>query len=91
MAVRAGAGDEKGVGQSGGGGSGEIAFESAAQGVDLSVREMGDVGNGPGFDFAVEAEGLAEENGGRGGAVGDGGDVHAYIIHVDNRYYKHIN
>jgi hypothetical protein len=37
--------------------------------------EMRDVGDGAGLDFAVEAIGLAEEKGGRGVAVGYGGDL----------------
>jgi hypothetical protein len=41
---------------------------------------MGEIGEGAVADLAVAAEGLAEEDGGRGVAVGDGGDVHAYII-----------
>src|ERR1700683_1645445 len=41
---------------------------------------MSDVGEGARFDFAVLAIGFAEENGGRGLAVGNGGDVHAYIV-----------
>ena len=41
---------------------------------------MREIGEGAVEDFAVLAEGFAEEDGGRGVAVGDGGDVHAYII-----------
>ena len=43
---------------------------------------MGEVGEGAVADLAVEAERFAEENGGRGAAVGDGGDVHAYMIRL---------
>jgi hypothetical protein len=42
---------------------------------------MGEVGEGAVADLAVEAEGLAEEDGRRGVAVGHGGHVHVYIIH----------
>jgi hypothetical protein len=41
---------------------------------------MSDVGDGASLDFAVETIGFAKEDGGRGTAVGYGGDVHAYII-----------
>ena len=41
---------------------------------------MSDVGDGARLDFAVEAIGFAEEDGGRGVAVGNGGDVQAYIL-----------
>ena len=41
---------------------------------------MSDVGDGASLDFAVEAVGFAEEDGGRGVAVGYGGYIHAYII-----------
>jgi hypothetical protein len=45
---------------------------------------MSDVGDGARLDFAVEAIGFAEEDGGRGVAVGYGGDVHAYrILRID--------
>jgi hypothetical protein len=42
--------------------------------------ELREVGQGTRFDLAVFAVGFAEEDGGRGVAIGDGGDVHAYII-----------
>jgi hypothetical protein len=41
---------------------------------------MREVGQGTRFDLAVFAVGFAEEDGGRGVAIGDGGHVHAYII-----------
>jgi hypothetical protein len=41
---------------------------------------MGEVGEGAVADLAAETEGLAEEDGGRGVAVGHGGDVHVYIV-----------
>jgi hypothetical protein len=52
---------------------------------------MGDVGEGAGLDVAVFAVGFAEEDGGRGVAVGDGGHVHAYIISHQMHKYKHRN
>jgi hypothetical protein len=41
---------------------------------------MREVGEGAVADLAVETKGLAEEDSGRGVAVGDVGDVHAYIL-----------
>ena len=52
---------------------------------------MGDVGEGACLDFAVFAVGFAEEDGGRGVAIRDGGHVHAYIIRIYMRQYKHNN
>ena len=49
---------------------------------------MSDVGDGASFDFAFEAIGFAEEDGGRGVAIGHGGDVHAYIIWQYNKNNK---
>jgi hypothetical protein len=83
MAVRQGAGDVEGVRQRGGEDS-QRAGQCQAEGVNLMRSEMSDVGDGARLDSAVEAIGFAEEDGGRGVAVGYGGDVHAYIIlHVD--------
>jgi hypothetical protein len=48
---------------------------------------MGDIGEGAVVDLAVESERLAEEDGGRGVAIGDGGHIHAYIISI---YYMEI-
>ena len=81
MAVRPGAGDAETIRQRGGGGS-QRTGEGEAEGFNLTSAEMSDVGEGAGFDFAVLAIGFAEEDGGRGVAVGDGGHVHAYIIHA---------
>jgi hypothetical protein len=83
MAVRAGADDVESLRERGADGSG--AFQDGAEGVELSGRPMGNVGEGTVADFAVKPKGLAEENGGRGVAVGDGGYVHAYIL---SQYYR---
>ena len=74
MAVGQGADDVKGVmeGDVGGGG----AFEEAAQGVNEVGREFGEVGKGAFSDLAVFPEGLAQEDGGRGVAVGDDVYIH---------------
>ena len=57
-----------------------MAGESAAEGFDLGGAEMSDIGDGAGLDLAGFAVRFAEENGGRGIAIGHGGDVHAYHI-----------
>jgi len=79
MAMRQGAGDVEGVGQRGRGGS-QRAGQGQAEDFNLLRDEMSDVGDGASLDFAVETIGFAKEDGGRGAAVGYGGDVHAYII-----------
>jgi hypothetical protein len=79
MAVREGPGDEEGVRQ-GSGGDRKGASQGPAESVHLMRGEMSDVGDRASLDFAVEAIGFAEEDGGRGVAIGHGGDIHAYII-----------
>src|SRR5882724_2501641 len=79
MAVRQGPRDEEGLRQRGEGASQRVG-QSEAESVHLMRGEMSDVGDGASLDFAVEAVGFAEEDGGRGVAIGYGGDVHAYIL-----------
>jgi len=78
VAVRAGADDVKGLRERGAEGGG--ALENGAEGIDLRRGPMGEIGESAVEDLAVLAEGLAEEDGRRGVAVGDRGDVHAYTI-----------
>jgi hypothetical protein len=68
------------VGGVGGGEVVEIAAEQTAEGLDAGGRPMGEVGEGTLDDFAAPAEAFAEEDGGRGVAVGDGLDVHGSIV-----------
>ncbi len=59
----------------------EVApFRTERRASDLSWGPMREVGEGAVFDLAVAAKRLAEEDSGRGVAVGDIGDVHAYIL-----------
>lgn len=58
----------------------EVAAEDLTQGFDTSGSPGGEVGEGAGFDFAVVPEGLAEEDGWRRVTIGDGGNIHAYLI-----------
>ena len=89
MAVRARTDNLESLRKRSGGSDGSRAFQDGTQGIDLSEGPMGEVGEGAVVDLAVEAEGFAEEDGGRGVAVGDGSHVHAYIIHLFARKNKH--
>jgi hypothetical protein len=80
VAVRAGADDVEGLRERGAERGGTL--EDGAEGVDLSRGPVREIGEGSVEDFATLAEGFAEEDSGRGVAVGDGGDIHAYIIHL---------
>ena len=85
VAVRTGADDIEGLRKRSTDGS--SAPQDGAEGIDLSRGPMGDIGEGAVVDLAVESERLAEEDGGRGVAIGDGGHIHAYIISI---YYRKI-
>jgi hypothetical protein len=87
VAVRARADDVEGLRKRGAQGSG--AFQNGAEGVELGRRPIREIGEGAVADLAVETEGLAEEDGGRGVAIGDSGDVHAYYISQHYNIYKH--
>ena len=63
-----------------GGGDEGFALEHAPQGVDLSCRPRGEVGEGALDNLAVHARGFPKEDGRRGIAVGDGLNVHGTII-----------
>ena len=78
VAMRAGADDIEGLSERSADGSG--ALQDRAESMDLSRWPMGDIGEGAVVDLAIESEGLAEEDGGWGVAVGDGGHIHVYII-----------
>lgn len=67
MAVRKGAGDGEGVAGTDQG----LALEEAAEGVDLRLGPVGEIGDGALANLGAVANGLAEEDGGRGVAVGD--------------------
>jgi hypothetical protein len=53
-----------------------LAFEDAAEQVDLSRRPVGKIGKGAFDDFLIQARGLAEEHRRGGVAVGDDVDIH---------------
>src|SRR5690242_11588255 len=81
--MRAGADDIKGLRKRSAEGSG--ALQDGAERLDLSRGPMGDIGEGTVVDLAMETEGLAEEDGGRGAAVGDGRHIHVYILCLNDR------
>jgi hypothetical protein len=53
-----------------------LALEETAEGVDLSGGPGGEVGEGSFENFGTLSDGFAEEDGGRGVAIGDGLYVH---------------
>jgi hypothetical protein len=84
VAVGSGAQNLESVGR----GDQGLAFEDAAEGLDFGWRPGGEVGQSALDDAGAEAGGLAEEDGGRGIAVGDGLDIHGFII---SQYITHHN
>src|SRR6266481_1774809 len=68
----------------------ELPAQGAAERLDARRLPMGEIGEGAVFDFTVLAVGLAKENGGRGVAVGDGGDVHVDLIQLQISLVKEI-
>jgi hypothetical protein len=86
VAVRPGADDVEGLRKRGADGSG--ALQNGAQRIDLGGGPVGEIGNGAVVDLAVFAEALAQEDSGRGVAVGHDGDVHVDIIRLCNLKYK---
>ena len=58
----------------------EIATQGATESLDPSGIPMGEIGEGAILHFAVFAEGFAEEDGRWRFAIGDGGDVHTYLL-----------
>jgi hypothetical protein len=63
----------------------DFALKSGPESFDGVGRALGEIGEGAFFDLAVEAEGLAEENGWRGIAVGDALDIHGYLNVSNNQ------
>ena len=82
-----------GQGLSGGeqivGGDQGFVAQQAAEGLDFLRRPGGKVGQGALTGFVALAPALAEEDGGRGVAVGDDGDIHANVISQQPAYVKH--
>ena len=70
------------------GGLVELAPQQAAEGFDADRGPVGEVGEGAVLDLAVVAKGFAQEDGGRGVAVGDGGDIHDFCISLRSLHVK---
>src|SRR5262245_17482701 len=85
MAVRTGADDVEGTRQRGA--DGGIALQHGPQRIDFSGWPVGEIGDGAVVDFAVFAEALAEEDSGRGVAIGDNGYIH--VDRVQEISYEH--
>ena len=79
MAVGPGAEDGEGVAE---GGQRDAALEQDAESLDQIAGPFGEVGEGAFLDLAVFAEGLAEQDGGRGVPVGHAFDIHGYDSNV---------
>ena len=77
VAVGAGAEDVEGVVEPRHGGA---ALEQDTQALDQGGGPFGEIGQGAFFDFSAEAVGLAQQHGGRGVPVGDGLDIHGYVV-----------
>jgi len=88
VAVRAGADDVEGLRERGTEGGG--ALQDGAKGIDFGRGPVGEIGDGAVVDLAVLAEALAEEDSGRGVAIGDGGDIHVDRIRDTFDEYKYI-
>lgn len=61
-----------------------LVAQQPAQGINLVLRPVGEVGQGAFADLLALAPAFAEQDGGRGGAVGNGFDVHGntYSINI---------
>ena len=58
----------------------KVTAQGAAESLDARRVPVGEIGQGAGLDLAALAIALAQEDGGRGGAIGNSGHVHADII-----------
>jgi hypothetical protein len=64
-------------------------LQQAAEGINLLFGPVGEVGQGALEGLRAFAPTLAEEDGGRGAAIGDGLDVHGSIIRQQATINKH--
>ena len=58
----------------------EIATEYTPQGVELGRRPIREIGQGPGFDLPALAVAFAQQDRRGRGAIGNGCDIHAFIL-----------
>jgi len=66
-----------------------FVLQEAAEGFDFLFGPMGEVGQGALVGNRAFAPAFAEEDSGRGVAIGDGVDVHGSIVHKLLSIYKH--
>jgi hypothetical protein len=66
----------------------EITTQGATERLDPCRIPAGDIGDGTGFDLSMISVRLTDQNSGRRIAIGDCGDVHAYIISIINKHVK---
>jgi hypothetical protein len=78
MAMRKRAGDKEGIV----GAHQCLAPEKATEGVDLRLGPIGEIGEGALANFGAVANGLAEEDSGRGVTIGDALHVHGNMIQL---------
>ena len=64
----------------------EVTTQGATESLDASGIPVGDIGKSAGFDLSLMAVGFTDQDSRRRGAIGNGGDVHAYIYN----HIKHI-
>ena len=58
----------------------ELAPEDTPQGVELGRRPSREIGQGPGFDLPALAVAFAQQDRRWSGAIGNGCDIHAFIL-----------
>ncbi len=66
----------------------ELSAQGAPEGFEAGRGPLGKIGEGTILDLAVVAEGFAEKEGGRGVAVGDGGNIHDFCISRSSSHIK---
>src|SRR5271165_2775640 len=75
------------------GGDQRFILQQAAEGLDLLLGPMGEIGEGALVGLVAFAPTFAEEDGGRGVAVGDGLDVHGsnYAYYINQAKGNNVN
>ena len=58
----------------------ELATEYTSQGVELGWRPIREIGQGPGFDLPALAVAFAQQDRRWRGAIGNGCDIHAFLL-----------
>ena len=66
----------------------EVSTQGAAESLDASGIPVGDVGKSARLDLSLMAVRFADQDSRRRGAVGNGGNVQAYILGILHLYVK---